>query len=301
MSAVVGTWIGVGNVATRVVRSLAIAASILSCTRSSRGSNALQAWTLEWSDEFNGKAGTPVDSRIWSYDTGDGCAAGICGWGNEERESYSSAAENIALDGKGSLAIVARRASAQLKCYYGPCRYTSGKIKTQGKARAQPGRVEARIKLPEGQGLWPAFWLLGNSFPQTPWPQCGELDVMENHGHATNETSSAIHGPGYFGQTPFVHGHTLQSGKYSDDFHVFAVEWDSVRVRFFVDNAPQYTITRPEVERLGAWVFDQPFFVVLNLAVGGKFDGDPASDAIFPATMLVDYVRAYVRTTVRGK
>jgi len=139
--------------------------------------------------------------------------------------------------------------------------------------------------------------MLGTSLSTTPWPQCGELDVMENHGHAMNETSAAIHGPGYSGKTPFVGSRPLVSGAYSDDFHVFAVEWDSTAVRFFVDSSPPYTVTRAEVERYGPWVFDQPFFVVLNLAVGGTFDGNPASDASFPATMLVDYVRVFARSS----
>ena len=276
-----------------MLRFLALGCPILSCAPSSQGADASSHWRLAWSDEFDGPAGSPVDSGIWSYDTGDGCQAGICGWGNEERESYSNARENIALDGQGRLAIIARRASTASRCYYGPCKYTSAKIKTQGKAQVQPGRVEARIKLPEGLGLWPAFWLLGSSLPTTPWPACGEFDIMENHGSTPNATSSAMHGPGYSGKTPFVHGDTLRIGKFTDDFHVFAVEWDSVRVRFFVDDRLHYTIARRDVERHGAWVFDHPFFVILNLAVGGKFDGDPPSDAIFPATMLVDYVRVY--------
>ena len=282
--------------AIRVVGAIALVAPILSCaptTQVTETSSTSSGWTLAWSDEFNGAAGSAVDSRIWSYDTGDGCKEGICGWGNKEKETYTSAPDNIALDGQGRLAITARRASTAVSCYYGPCRYTSAKIKTQGKAQAQPGRVEARIKLPEGQGLWPAFWMLGSSFPLTPWPASGELDIMENHGSAPSVTSSAMHGPGYSGQTPFAHSNTLQTGKFSDDFHVFAVEWDAASVRFFVDSTLHYMIEKSNVGRYGAWVNDQPFFVILNLAVGGNFDGDPSSDAILPATMLVDYVRVY--------
>jgi len=252
-------------------------------------------WVQLWSDEFGGAAGAPIDSTKWRHDTADGCAAGNCGWGNNEKEYYSRAAENIALNGQGQLAIVARSAPAGLTCYYGPCRYTSAKVTTRGKMDVAPGRVEARIQLPVGQGLWPAFWLLGNGFPATGWPDCGELDVMENRGSAATITSSAIHGPGYSGNTPFVHPHALPHGSYADGFHVFAVEWDSLTVRFFVDDTVHYVVTRREVEHFGRWVFDQPFFVILNLAVGGHFDGDPASDAVFPATMLVDYVRVYRR------
>ena len=251
------------------------------------------SWTQVWSDEFDGAANAPLDTTKWGFDKGDGCASGICGWGNDEKETYTDAPENIALNGQGQLMIVARRAGPGLNCYYGACRYTSAKINTRGKMNAAPGRVEARIKLSSGQGLWPAFWMLGSNFPTTPWPQCGELDVMENHGSNVASTSSAVHGPGYSGATPFVRGFTLNSGTFADDFHVFAVEWNAVEIQFFVDNTVHYVITRSQAEQFGKWVFDQPFFVVLNLAVGGHFDGDPASDAIFPATMLVDYVRVY--------
>jgi beta-glucanase (GH16 family) len=248
---------------------------------------------LAWSDDFDGPAGAAVDSTRWRYDLGDGCQAGNCGWGNDEKEYYTSSRDNVALDGRGHLQIVARVAGPGLTCYYGACRYTSAKITTRGKVLASPGRVEARIKLAAGQGLWPAFWMLGAAFPTTSWPQCGELDIMENHGSNVTSTSSAIHGPGYSGKTPFVHAATIARGTFASDFHTFAVEWDSTRVQYFVDGAPHYTVTRAEVERYGKWVFDQPFFVILNLAVGGQFDGDPKSDAPFPATMLVDWVRVY--------
>ena len=275
--------------------ALALSAS-LACTSSTSSivsTVSTKTWTLVWSDEFDGPADARVDSTKWRYETTDGCSVGICGWGNDEKEYYTDAPENIALNGQGQLTIVARSAPAGLSCYYGPCRYTSAKITTRGKMDAAPGRVEARIKLPAGQGLWPAFWMLGRSFPTTPWPQCGELDVMENRGSAPTTTSSAVHGPGYSGNTPFVHAHTLERGTFSDDFHTFAVEWDSLHVRFFIDDTAHYGITRDAVERFGKSVLDQPFFVILNLAVGGHFDGDPMSDAIFPATMLVDYVRVY--------
>jgi beta-glucanase (GH16 family) len=264
-------------------------------SRPAHVSSAPPGWKQVWSDEFNGPAGARIDSARWVHDTGDGCQVGICGWGNDEKEFYTDAAENSALNGRGQLAITARRAPAGLTCHYGPCRYTSAKVTTRGKAVAKPGRVEARIKLPSGQGLWPAFWMLGSSHPSTKWPDCGELDIMENHGSAPAATSSAIHGPGYSGKTPFAHGYSLPRGSFSSGFHRFAVEWDSVSVRFFVDDSLHYARSRTEVEPHGKWVFDQPFVIILNLAVGGMFDGDPASDAMLPATMLVDYVRVYER------
>jgi beta-glucanase (GH16 family) len=243
------------------------------------------------SDEFDGVSGAHIDGTKWRPDSADGCHVGICGWGNQEKEFYSSGAETITLDGLGHLMLVARRARPGLSCYYGPCRYTSGKITTRGTVHAGPGLVTARIKLPVGRGLWPAFWLLGDNYPATPWPQCGELDIMENHGSQPPITSSAIHGPGYSGNTPFSHGTRLPP--VSDGYHNFSVAWDSLRVRFFVDDTLHYTVERQEVERFGKWVFDQPFFIILNLAVGGTFDGDPPSDDILPATMLVDYVRVF--------
>jgi beta-glucanase (GH16 family) len=252
-------------------------------------------WTQVWSDEFDGPTGARIDSTKWGYDRGDGCNQGNCGWGNNEKEYYSDASENIALNGQGQLMIVARRAAADLSCYYGPCRYTSAKITTRGKVLASPGRVEARIKLSAGQGLWPAFWMLGYGTPGLPWPACGELDIMENKGSEPSITSSAVHGPGYSGATPFAHRQSLAPGSATEAFHVFAVEWDSLQVRFFVDDIVHYAVTRVEVERYGKSILNQPFFLILNLAVGGHFDGDPQSDAIFPATMLVDYVHVYAR------
>lgn len=249
---------------------------------------------LVWADEFDGPAGSRVDNSTWRYDLGDGCQAGNCGWGNNEKEYYTSDAENIVLNGQGQLAITARPAPAGLTCYYGACRYTSAKITTRGNALVPPGgRLEARIKLPSGQGLWPAFWMLGNNFPTTPWPQCGEIDVMENHGSDVTSISSAMHGPGYSGNTPFVRSYQLAATSFSDDFHTFAAEWNTNGIQLSVDGKVYHVVLRDDVQRRGNWVFDQSFFVILNLAVGGTFDGDPKSDAILPATMLVDYVRAY--------
>jgi beta-glucanase (GH16 family) len=248
-------------------------------------------WNLVWSDEFDGDAGTSVDPAKWSFDLGDGCP-GLCGWGNNEKEYYTNAADNVSLDGQGHLAIVARTAVSPT-CYYGPCMYTSAKITTRGKMNAAPGRVEARIRIPAGQGLWPAFWMLGNDFSTLGWPAAGELDIMENKGSAPSTSSSAIHGPGYSGNTPFAHANTIGSGTLADNFHVYAVEWDAEAAHFFVDGTLHYVVLRADIQRYGASILDKPYYVILNLAVGGNFDGDPQSAAIFPATMLVDYVRVY--------
>ncbi len=272
------------------VASLVALATTLACARVPVF--ATTPWMPVWTDEFDGPAGAPLDSLKWRFDSADGCPSGNCGWGNNEKEFYTATRENASLNGQGQLTIVALPAPAGLRCYYGPCRYTSARITTRGKVNVTAGRVEARIKLPEGQGLWPAFWLLGSGFPAMPWPACGEIDVMENHGSQSTTTSSALHGPGYSGDTPFAHRNTFERGSIAD-YHTYAVEWDTLRVEFFVDDALHYQVTRQQVERFGKWVFDQPFYMILNLAVGGNFDGDPRTDAMLPATMLVDYVRVY--------
>jgi beta-glucanase (GH16 family) len=251
-------------------------------------------WNLVWSDDFDGTAGASVDPAKWSFDLGDGSSAGIPGWGNNENEFYTNATDNVSLDGQGHLALVARSSPAlDVSCYYGPCQYTSAKITTRGKMNAAPGRVEARIRIPAGQGLWPAFWMLGNDFATAGWPKAGELDIMENRGSAPNTSSSAIHGPGYSGNTPFAHANTIGPGTLADNFHVYAVEWDAENARFYVDGTMHYSVLRGDIQRYGASILDKPYYVILNLAVGGNFDGDPQSAAIFPATMLVDYVRVY--------
>jgi len=253
-------------------------------------------WTLVWSDEFEGAPGAGVDAAKWGHDLGDGCSSGNCGWGNDEKEYYTDAPVNVGLDGEGHLRIVARQAPPGLTCYYGACRYTSARITTRGRMAAAPGRVEARIKLPAGQGLWPAFWMLGSGFPSVSWPACGELDIMEYRGSTPSATSSAIHGPGYSGDTPLARVNVLGSGNFADDFHTFGVQWDADAVRFSVDGGIHYAVSRADMQRFGSSILDRPYFVILNLAVGGHFDGDPRLDTIFPATMLVDYVRVYSTT-----
>ena len=277
-------------VSRRWLASALVAGAAVACAASEPGPPSGQ-WVQVWSDEFTGPAGAGIDTTIWRYDTADGCSQSNCGWGNNEKEYYSKSTANIALNGQGQLQIVARVAPAGLSCYYGACRYTSAKITTHGKVWVSPGRVEARIKLAPGQGLWPATWLLGKSIETVGWPAGGELDVMENHGSDITTTSSAVHGPGYSGNTPFAHG--LARGTLDPGFHRYAVEWDSLHIQFFLDNTVHYVVSKTDVQQYGNWVFDQPFYLVLNLAVGGNFDGDPQSNGIFPATMLVDYVRVY--------
>jgi beta-glucanase (GH16 family) len=174
--------------------------------------------------------------------------------------------------------------------------YTSGRIKTQALFEQKYGRFEARIKLPEGQGIWPAFWLLGADFEEVGWPHCGEIDIMEFRGQQTDLVHGTIHGPGYSGAEPITGSFRLADGEsFSDDFHVFAVDWDPGQIRFWVDSRVYQTVTTARVRDFGEWVFDQPFFILLNVAVGGGFVGPVGRDTEFPVEMLVDYVRVYER------
>jgi beta-glucanase (GH16 family) len=236
-----------------------------------------QTWNLVWSDEFNGSS---VNTANWTFETGGG------GWGNQELENYTSGAN--ASVANGILTITARKTTTG-SCWYGTCQYTSTRMKTQGKREIRYGRIEARMQLPAGKGLWPAFWMLGSNIGSAGWPQCGELDIMENRGSSPGSSSSAIHGPGYSGATPFNHGTGISSG----GWNTYAIEWSATQLRFLVNGTVHYTVSKSTIQTRGAWVFDQPFFIIMNLAVGGHFDGSPTSSTPFPANMNIDYVRVY--------
>jgi beta-glucanase (GH16 family) len=239
-------------------------------------------WKLTWSDEFTGPKGQAPDTTKWVHDTGAG------GWGNNELEYYTSLAENASLDGNGNLAIVAEK-----KTYMGSS-YTSARLKTEGTFAQAYGRFEARIKLPTGQGIWPAFWMLGNNIAKNPWPACGEVDVMENIGSQPSVNHGSAHGPGYSGGQALTASYTLPAGaKFADDFHIFALEWEMNTLRFYVDDTLYETRTPADLPAGKTWVFDHPFFLLLNVAVGGTFPGNPDNTTQFPQTMLVDYVRVY--------
>jgi beta-glucanase (GH16 family) len=243
-------------------------------------------WTLVWSDEFNGADGTGIDTTKWAAQTGG------TGWGNQEREYYTNDLANAEESG-GNLVITATTAGAAAQtCWYGQCLYTSARLQTLGLFSQQYGRFEARIQIPRGQGLWPAFWMLGNNIDTVSWPTCGEVDIMENIGKEPGIVHGSMHGPGYSAGNAPTAAYTLPGGaSYADAFHVFAVEWEAGVVRFYVDDALYETETSAEIPAGTTWVFDQPFFLLLNVAVGGSWPGDPDSTTVFPQTMLVDYVR----------
>jgi beta-glucanase (GH16 family) len=244
-------------------------------------------WTLVWSDEFSGRSGSAPDGAKWTYDIGG------AGWGNHELESYTSRVENARVSG-GHLILTARQES-----YTGPDGiarpYTSARLKTQGKFAQAYGRFEARIKVPRGQGIWPAFWMLGDDIERVDWPACGEIDIMENIGREPAAVYGSLHVPGFAKMTSDQSkGALLPAGQsYADDFHVYAVEWERDEVRFFVDARNYATFTRGEWPKGGRWVFDHPFFLILNVAVGGDWPGNPDATSRFPQEMIVDYVRVY--------
>jgi len=234
--------------------------------------------TLVMSQEFDVN-GAP-DSNMWNYNIG----TGNNGWGNNELQYYTDRPENIVIE-NGMLKITAR--SEQ---YMGAA-YTSARILTKGKYELKYGRIEARIKLPLGKGLWPAFWMLGANSDTVIWPQCGEIDIMEYLGSNPITIFGSVHGPGYSGGNAITKNYTLTNSRFDTEFHVFGVEWDENYINYYVDDVLYKQITPADVP--GEWVFNQPFYIILNMAVGGNFPGLPNSETSFPQTMLVDYVRVY--------
>ena len=244
---------------------------------------------LAWSDDFYGPAGAPVDGTKWVAETGGN------GWGNQEREYYSSRPENVALDGGGHLVISAlsEPPNSPYSCWYGVCRYSSARLKTKDRFVQAYGRFEARIRIPRGQGLWPAFWMLGNNIDAVGWPQCGEIDVMENIGREPAVVHGTVHGPGYSGASGIGGDYRLESGSFADDYHVFSVEWSTIEIRWLVDGREYRRTSSTNLPNGATWVFDHPFFLLLNVAVGGAWPGDPDASTVFPQQMRVDYVRVY--------
>ena len=272
---------------------------------------------LTMSDDFDVE-GAP-NSDIWSFETG----TGIDGWGNNELQYYTDRPENVTVQ-NGLLVITA------LKEEYNGASYTSARLLTKGKFKQAYGRFEARIKVPGGSGLWPAFWLLGENFDVDGWPQCGEIDIMEYRRLEPTKVSGSIHGPGYSGETDpqgqVTKSYDLGNDRYDAGFHEFGIEWGPEYINYYIDDvlynqitpsdievtpadvvytlndaveAVEATEESPAVEAVeatdvtGDWVFNKPFYILINLAVGGDFPGNPDDGETFPQNMLVDYVRVY--------
>ena len=234
-------------------------------------------WKLIWSDEFNGPRNTLPDSSKWTFDLGGG------GFGNRELETYTNNLDNISQDGEGHLEIRA------LKTPSGA--FTSARIKTQGKFEVTHGKIEARIKIPSGQGIWPAFWMLGNDIAKVGWPRCGEIDIMENIGKEPSIVHGTVHGPGYSGKAGITAQFALPgTSALSAEFHIYSALWSPDSITFFLDDTAYATVTPATLPKGAKWVFNHPFFLLLNLAVGGAWPGNPDQTSVFPQTMLVDWV-----------
>jgi beta-glucanase (GH16 family) len=236
--------------------------------------------TLLWADEF-----TQADGTKWGYDIGGS------GWGNNELQYYTDRTENARIEG-GQLVIEARKENFSGKSY------TSARLLTKNKVSWTYGRIEARIKIPKGQGIWPAFWMLGANIDGVGWPLCGEIDIMENIGSLPSTLYGTIHGPGYSGGGGISGNTVLAGAALGDDFHVYAIEWEENRIRWFLDGQQFFTLTPANLPNGSAWVFNAPQFLILNVAVGGNWPGSPNASTVFPQRMTVDYVRVYAPATV---
>jgi beta-glucanase (GH16 family) len=244
-------------------------------------------WTLTWQDEFEGPAGTAPDPTKWAHELGG------WGWGNGELQYYTDSTANAALDGEGHLLITARAEMVDKNAY------TSARLRTKGLFSQAYGRFEARMKLVAGRGLWPAFWIMGDNFDEVGWPYAGELDIMEARGSAPDSIWASVHGPAPHKRDVYdTAGVAVPGG--ATDFHVYAVEWDPASIVFLVDDAPFFQITPARRPSDAQWVYDHPFFILLNLAVGGEFPRDPDATTPFPSSLTVDWVRVSARVAADG-
>ncbi|TXD81968.1 glycoside hydrolase family 16 protein [Subsaximicrobium wynnwilliamsii] len=226
------------------------------------------------------------DPNLWGFDIGDGSDQGLDRWGNNELQYYTDRTENVKVE-NGFLLITARQEDFQ------GSNYTSARLVTKGKFDQKYGRFEARMRLPYGRGMWPAFWMLGDDNDGVDvWPQIGEIDIMENRGQEPTIITGSVHGPGYSAGNAVSKSFILDGARFDTDFHVFGIEWGPNYINYYVDNKLYNQITPADVD--GEWVFnDRPFYMLLNLAIGGSYVGNPNDETNFPQTMLVDYVRVY--------
>lgn len=239
-------------------------------------------WHLVWSDEFDGSANSPPDLYKWTYDLGAG------GWGNRELETYTDDPSNAFQDGDSRLVVRAIKSESD--------GYTSARLKTQNRFTVKYGKIEARIKIPHGQGMWPAFWMLGEDVVTAGWPKCGEIDIMEVIGKQPTLVHGTVHGPGYSGAAGITAQYALPGEpQLTDDFHTYAVEWSSGGIRFLLDGTSYTEVTSTSLPKDGNWVFDHPFFLLLNVAVGGAWPGNPDQTTVLPQQMLIDWVRVSQR------
>jgi beta-glucanase (GH16 family) len=264
---------------TSPILFVACLAMVMVFTPGCQSDDDIQEWVLAWSDEFDGPAGESPDPAKWRFDIGTD-------WGNAQLEYDTDRPANVSMDGNGNLAIVALEESYQGSAY------TSARINTMGFFAQEEGRFEARIHLPVGQGVWPAFWLLGANFQSVGWPACGEIDILEYRGQEPNIVHGSLHGPTHSGGNAVTGRYTKPGAGFDAGFHVFGIEWRDNRIIWTIDGQAYQSFTRDDIPG-GGWVFGHPFFIILNVAVGGHFVGPPNAQTTFPQTMLVDWVRVY--------
>jgi beta-glucanase (GH16 family) len=269
--------------------ALLIASSITASAAQPSPPTSNRNWQLSWTDEFNDPNGSAPDPAKWAFVTGGK------GFGNNELETYTSHLTN-AQQRDGNLVI-----TAQKEDFTGadgiPRHYTSARIHTKTLFSQAYGRFEASIQLPAGgKGIWPAFWLLGDNIDTADWPKCGEIDIIENIGDPAT-IYSTLHGPGYSGANGISAKYPLPAGEsVSTGFHLYAVEWAPKDIKFFFDNHLIAERTPADLPPGTVWVYDHPFFIILNLAIGGNWPGNPDDTTPFPQQMLVNYVHVYTRT-----
>lgn len=248
-------------------------------------------WKLAWQDEFDGPNRSPIDARKWTAEVGGN------GWGNRELQYYTNRIDNAYLE-NGSLVIKAIK-----ETHTGADKvtreYTSARLITKKTFTTQYGRFVARIKVARGQGIWPAFWMLGADIDKVGWPKAGEIDIMEYIGKEPSNVYATIHGPGYSGKGGLSTPYSLPGKEnFADAFHIYSVEWEPNVLRFYCDDVLFKTVTPLDLPAGTKWVYDRPYFILLNLAVGGNWPGSPDSTTVFPQVMLVDYVRVYQKKVV---
>jgi beta-glucanase (GH16 family) len=263
-----------------------VGAMLAACAAGPAAAPVARERELVWADEFEGPAGNGPDPTRWVHDLGGH------GWGNSELQCYTSSSRNARLDGASHLVIRAERHPGH-RCADGtPNDFTSARITTRARFATTYGRIEMRAALPDGVGTWPAFWALGTDFPSVGWPRSGEIDVMEHVGSKPDVVSGTLHGPTATGEHWQLHRGTAIAGL-GTSFHVFAAEWDRSEVTFSVDGHDYGQVRRTDAEALGSWPFDKPFYLLLNLAVGGTLGGPVPAHTVWPQQYVVDYVRIY--------
>ena len=247
--------------------------------------------SLLWSDEFADHTSGKLDPATWNMDLGDGAAAGLVGWGNNEREFYTS--DSIVVKDSLIIHAIHQGTNSPIETYYGPAEWTSGKIHTAKKVGFKFGRIEVRAKMPSGQGTWPAIWLLGASLNEgVSWPECGEIDIFEGTGAHPSQVQGTIHGPGYFGNDGLTK--LIQAANpLSDEFHTFAISWHEDSIEWFFDGVSYNKITRADSELQGkAWPFNAEFYLIINLAIGGWFAGE-VDPNLRAAQLEIEWIKYY--------